>query len=341
VSRYVETFFRHKLLLTAPVVIALVLSVWYATSQKPSYTTTTSIWIDTPLPGQSSLDGYNGPSPAAQAQSLLQELVATRDFDVKAGHRGPLPSYLAAHPAAPSKLSKLLSFIKKSSSAQAPLDDRLVGALNGAVGSSVAGPQVLKVSLTGADPAVLPGTLEAVVAEYSDEINALRDDRNRASLDYLQQRLDAATTVLTKARSDELQYLTEHPTSALTTVVDPAFSALAETVSSATDAYNSAKGSYDQLSQARTAIGAASAFHVIDQPEGAFPVSHSKRKIFAGVAGLLFGVVISALAITALTAADKAARHPEDIAGVDGGALEVVASIERFRDTQPTRAGVS
>jgi capsular polysaccharide biosynthesis protein len=50
--------------------------------------------------------------------------------------------------------------------------------------------------------------------------------------------------------------------------------------------------------------------------------------IFTVVAGLAVGLIISALALSALTALDKTARRQEDIEGVAG--MEVVASIREL-----------
>ena len=54
-----------------------------------------TVWLDTAAPAASSLvDPPNGPSPAAQAQQTLQELLGTEEFLVDVGHLGPLANYL-------------------------------------------------------------------------------------------------------------------------------------------------------------------------------------------------------------------------------------------------------
>ena len=96
-TRYIETFFRHKVLLLAPLVLTLLLSVWYVKSQPTTYITSMKVWFDNQLPSPGYLDptGSNGPAPATTAQTLLGQLLSTRDFLVKAAQRGPAADYIA------------------------------------------------------------------------------------------------------------------------------------------------------------------------------------------------------------------------------------------------------
>ena len=79
-TRYIETFFRHKVLLITPLVLTLLLSGWYVSKQPTTYTTSTAVWFDNQLPNPGYLDpmGSNGPAPSATAQTLLGQLLSTQ-----------------------------------------------------------------------------------------------------------------------------------------------------------------------------------------------------------------------------------------------------------------------
>jgi capsular polysaccharide biosynthesis protein len=68
-------------------------------------------------------------------------------------------------------------------------------------------------------------------------------------------------------------------------------------------------------------------FRVIDSPQAGIAISTSKKVLGAGLAGLLVGIVVSLLIMSALTAADRTAHRAEDIKRALG--LEVAASIGR------------
>jgi capsular polysaccharide biosynthesis protein len=97
--------------------------------------------------------------------------------------------------------------------------------------------------------------------------------------------------------------------------------------------FNQVQDQYGQaalaLSNAESTSGGVS---IVDPPQGASPVSHKKKEVFAGIAGLLLGVMVSILATTAFVATDKTARQEEDLQQVEG--LEVVAQIGHVRSSR-------
>ena len=97
---YVQTFKRHRLLFSLPVVILTVLALWVVVATPKQYKAGASLLVDTPVTQPSSFNDPNPADvpPAAQTQQLLNELLATRSFRLKIGRQGPLTKYLAAHP---------------------------------------------------------------------------------------------------------------------------------------------------------------------------------------------------------------------------------------------------
>src|SRR5437868_1516217 len=110
--RYLEVFYRHRLLLIAPVVIALVASVGFALTRPRTYEATAQLWFDPVATSQAAqLNGYI--SPADQATAELKELLKTRSFSASVGHRGPLAaSMLSGATRSQGPGSALLNFIR-------------------------------------------------------------------------------------------------------------------------------------------------------------------------------------------------------------------------------------
>ena len=96
---YRQTFSRHKVLFSLPVVITTVLAIWFVAGTPKQYKAGATLFVDTqiwtvvprrPEPAES--------TPAARAQQLLTELLATKRFQGEVGRAGPLNDYLAQHP---------------------------------------------------------------------------------------------------------------------------------------------------------------------------------------------------------------------------------------------------
>jgi hypothetical protein len=315
--RYLETFSRHKILLTVPVVIALVVSMWYATSKPHKYESAMTIWIDTSAPNPSYLEAPSPYStPAGQATGVLQEFLTTRQFLVSVGHRGPLASLLSG-PAGPKSLT---------SAQAAAVDNEIAGLLFHAFTVSVVGPNVATVTLAGPSPTYLPGTLQALAAEYVDEVGGTLKDRNAAVIAYDQTQVKTARVALDQANAAVAAYQQAHPGALPTS--DPVYGQYVQAATNAQTTYTGLVNNLQQTNLSAANATSAASFHVIDPPQGTFMLSNKKHEIFTVVAGFAAGLIISALALSALTALDKTARRQEDIDGVAG--MEVVASIREL-----------
>jgi uncharacterized protein involved in exopolysaccharide biosynthesis len=298
-------------MLTLPVVIALVVSVHFATSKPHKYAATMSVWFDTAAPQASSLQNPNPwTNPSSQGQQVLQEFLATRQFLVNVGHRGPLASMLTASAHPPSS---------------SVVDNEIASLLQKAFVVSSIGPQVANVTLTGPSPAYLQGTLNAMAAEYVAEITGALKTRTDVSEGYYQGQITSAKQALDQANAAVSAYQAAHPSVVGTT--DPYYGQLLHAATSAQGAYANA---VSNLQQAGLGLGTQStaSFHVIDPPQAPVQLSNKKHEIFTVVAGFAAGLIITALALSALTSVDKTARRQEDIDGVAG--MEVVASIREL-----------
>jgi uncharacterized protein involved in exopolysaccharide biosynthesis len=312
VRRYLETFSRHKIALTLPVIIALLVSVHLATSKPHKYESGMTIWFDTAAPNASSLSDPNlYTTPASQGQQVLQEFLATRQFLVNVGYRGPLASMLTSSPRP----------------AHSPVvDNEIAGLLQRAFTVSAIGPQVAVVTLTGPNPAYLPATLNAVAAEYVNEISATLKTRTGASVQYYQTQVNAAQKALNQANTALSSYQAAHPSALPTT--DAVYGQLVKTASDAQAGLAALQGNLQQANLALEDTESTASFHIIDPPQAAYRLSTKKHEIFTVIAGFAAGLIISLLALSALTSVDKTARRQEDIDGVAG--MEVVASIREL-----------
>jgi uncharacterized protein involved in exopolysaccharide biosynthesis len=280
-TSYKQTFRRHRVLLSVPMVLAVLAAAYIIFTHQPTYQATTSLWIDTAPPVASSVGAGSASlpnEPAAAEQSLLTELLTTQAFAVAVAQNSLLGSYLAGT----GPLAR---------TAPAALEAQQVTAV-------VAGPQVLQIGFKGPTPAVTQSTLAAIVRELQANSNGLSAQHDAAAIKYYDAQVQVANQALSNARTQVDAYLSSHPRA--TTQSDPNLSAL-----------NSAENAASQqLAQANTALSQASAaragggwlVQVVDPPSTPYSMAYGKKKMLETLlGGLLGGALISLLGTIALT----------------------------------------
>ena len=311
VRRYIQTFSRHKIALILPVVIAVALSTMYVRSAPKTYQTWMNLWFDTATPSTSSLEQLpSGQTPAAQGQSQLQEFLGTSQFLVKVGHRGSLAADLT----------------RAGVTTQPALDQEIASTLLKAFSVSTTGPQVVQVSMSGHNPAYMAGTLQAVADEYVAEVNSSLKARSTQTAAYYQTQVQVATNALEKADASVTAYQQAHPSA--TPTADQQYAQLTEAAFQAQTNLTTQQSNLQQAQISVDDLATPVTFHVIDPPKSPVAKSSKKHEILISAAGLMAGLVISILALSALTALDKTPRNEEDIDEMLG--VEVVASIRSF-----------
>ena len=93
--RYLETFRRHRILFLLTIVVAVVLATWASLGEPALYRSSTSLWSDTPT---GAATAFGTPPPAAQEQTMLNELLTTQYFRTQVARGGPLAEYLEGAP---------------------------------------------------------------------------------------------------------------------------------------------------------------------------------------------------------------------------------------------------
>jgi hypothetical protein len=363
-SPYRDTFRRHRLLFALPPLVALLIAFWVVAGTPKQYEASTALWFDNP-PGQASsitqgtdLTGQTTP-PAAQAQVVLNELLTTRHFRMQIGDSGPMESYLAHNDPQGFGPKALLAALRGSGS----LDDRVVAALGpAAVTTKVVGPQVLAVTLRSTSATVAAGSLRALTKEFDAERGVAEKAQGTASLAYYREASAAAQVALATAQTRVKRYAAAHPGATPCATTKAASSSTCDLdLKTLSDAQKAASATAvtagGQLNQAliglSTLPSSTSKILVLDAPRvPTAPISGPKKSLIAAIAGLFAGLLVSLLAIIAITGAElrtaALTRRPEDAAAdvpplaepalatavADAGAFEL-ADFPRPRVEQP------
>jgi hypothetical protein len=297
-QNYVQTFNRHRVLFSLPVVITTLLALWFVAGTPKTYKASASLWFDNPAPAASSLNEPN-PSlvtPAAQAQQLLGELLATKQFRLEAGHKGPLSRYFRTHASEGWGPKGVLRKIRGSGS----VDDRTAAALDSKhVVTTVAGPQVLGVELHGPTPVVAVGTLKALLQTFNRQRAKLDVYRQQMAMTHFKSQIDAATATTADLNSKIAGAGASGLPYAQVKGLIQARRIAEARLTTATRGYN----------QASLSLGAAkherNNFDVLDAPGLPAPaVSGLKKSVFGIVAGVFVGLLVSFLGIVLLTGSE-------------------------------------
>jgi uncharacterized protein involved in exopolysaccharide biosynthesis len=324
-QRYLETFFRHRRPLIAPVVIALVVSVGFVALQPRTYQATAQIWFNsTTIAGDTSqVNAYL--TPAQVGEGVLQELLQTRSFCVNVGQRGPLADYMQqGHMPASDPLSTALGALdqlrgKAATNQRQAVDDAVQALLQKQVTVSVTGAQIVTVNFTYSNPYIAAGTLKELVKEFSDQVLAAQQVKNRQQLNSLIQQVQDEQKQVDAADAALASYLNQHPALRSATggsPADPTYAGLQQVSTQAHTQYADLVQKRDQaqLIQNQLGQGSTSDFRVItpatlpDRPQ-----SFSRTLISGLGAGLLVGLLVAMVALVALVLADQTLRTPGDV----------------------------
>jgi uncharacterized protein involved in exopolysaccharide biosynthesis len=198
--RFLETFYRHRLLAIVPIIIGVLVAAGYQMAQPGSYTSTSSLWVDASVPGQST-NATAGVDPSTLEEYAIQELLTTRSFAIAVGTSGPLGPYLSSHPYAESTgLAAIPGLRSLFGTAKGSLDDQIATYLPNMIGFVDAGPQVLNIIVTAPDPTVASGTAKALIAGYSAQVTAAQTATDQTAITYYGEQVAQAQASLQQAQ---------------------------------------------------------------------------------------------------------------------------------------------
>jgi uncharacterized protein involved in exopolysaccharide biosynthesis len=330
--RYLETFYRHRLLLLTPVVLAVLFGVAIVLAQPPSYESAAKIWFDA-----ASVDTVGQPNATAAdvETAVIKELLGTRSFTRKVGHRGGLADYLAQ---APDNGSGLLSRVGRilagpqwstgpGSSANA-VDDAVYQVLNRNVKVATDGPQIVAIAFSAPSAELAQATVKSLVDQFSDDILSVRLAQSQTIIDFFQQQVTAQAATLSAADARLADYVAKHPRPG---AADPTLAGLERTSDLVRQRYDQLQAELDQARLDQTSQSAAGAgLRVIDPPTlAAGRAGFESSLLHATIAALVAGLLIMLGCLLALTAADTSLRRPDDVRS--GLGLRLVGAIPRLR----------
>jgi len=287
-ASYRETFRRHRKLFCAPIVLGALAAALVLFGMGKTYKSTANLWVDTTPPMPSSISanasGGDGP-PAAAEQALLSELLTTDAFDASVAKQ---------------TIGKPLSHAEALRTAQA-----LFG--TGQIVPMVTGNQILQISYTGSSSSTAQKVLAATIAQLRSYNDRLADQHNQAALAYDTEQVKAAEAAVTSARSSVTTYQAQHPGFSQT---DPTYVSLSAAESNALSQLAQANTALSQVTGTTNADGWS--IQVIDSPTPAVATPLKKRKVAEVIlGGALGGLLVSFLAVVALTPAKKEAWEDE------------------------------
>ena len=277
------------------------------------------VWFDNVAPNPSSLVNPSSyTTPAAQGQLVLQELLSTQQFLLAVG----------TDPASP-LVPYLKSIDPKATPSTSTLDAEITSTLAGAFSVSVlgGGQQIVRITMTGTNPAYQPGTLNAVADEYVKEISYDMAGRAAAAASVYKTQLANATAQLDAATAKVSDFLKLNPGALPST--NSTLSADEQAVVQDQATVTNIQSLESQSNQSAGGLG--SSFRIQDPPRSPIEVSAQKKGLFTVVAGLCGGILITVLAVSGLTALDKTVWDEGDLTAIPN--VEVVAVIR----TRPRR----
>ncbi len=166
-------FRRHWKLLVLPIPLALLITIWVVVSTPTMYQSQAAIWSDiTSAQAAANAQAANGATPltpAAQQQSLLNELLATDSFRTAVATSSPLAAWLQANP--PSKLtpSGLTGLLHGTPA----LSERIRTALLSGTSTTVNGPQVMTIGFQAQSSSLAHDTLAAMLNTFAAQRSQL------------------------------------------------------------------------------------------------------------------------------------------------------------------------
>jgi uncharacterized protein involved in exopolysaccharide biosynthesis len=318
-KRYLRTFRRHRLLVIAPLVLALVIGLGYEIMSPRHYMAGGTLWADAPVPDSTTVFSTSPPSqsPASQGVSVLSELLGTEQFLKALAPRSPWAAYLRQHPDA---VDTVFASLQKNTIV------------------SVVGPQVIGVTYQSSNPATTVPMARAIMSTYVAQLLSLQRTRDQQQIAYDQQALQTASTALSTAQKQLTAYLLVHPQAAGATV-DPTVTQLSGNVATAQQAYGAAVGNLNASQQGLSSASDSSQLHVIDQPATAAVQGRKKKIVYGGIGGLFAGGMISILLLSWLVSKETAPWDAEDVEDELG--LTVVGSIDELPARRRQERGVS
>lgn len=323
--RYLETFYRYRLLIVAPLMIAMLAGVSLVVLQPRTYEASTKLWVDATFLGQRTTDNAYI-TPADAQSSVVLELLKTRSFAIKAGQRFDLADTIIEQDlqAAPDWRMRLGALVRghlnpppPSVPTQRQVDDQSYTLVSQHTKVLVSGPNVITISFQNANRGVAARAAQAITEQFLAEVLSSQQAQATAATTFFGAQVKAAQAGLAAADSKVYEYLATHADQrAPNAVPDVPLTALRRDDEDARQRYDALLTKLDdaQLQAAISAQATPNGFRIIDDAQiPSAPVSALKVYLASVAATLVAGVLLALVALLTLAGSDTSLRHPVEV----------------------------
>ena len=340
IARFVETFFRHKLLILLPIFVTpLVVMPFAFLLVRPYYETTAGVWAERPAYVPITDETSRYVTPAQFQQARLNELLQTRSF---------------------------LEDIAKRTSL-APLVDspqgreQVVVYLQRAIFPLPSGNKLLGIRVRADDPDLAMEIINATLTTFRERAQNDRVSQASSAIAFYEGQLKNATDENSKAQDAVRRYITANPrlgadaaayagSSASSnpnaprvqvpaSALDPQLSELSKRLDASEREVERLRGLVEQsrFDASASIDGSDSSLQVVDPPIYPTKAERERRRfLIFPAAAIAIGGLVSALLLISLTATDRSVRSSADLRNV-GRVIGVVPRMGLRK--LPRRAG--
>jgi uncharacterized protein involved in exopolysaccharide biosynthesis len=340
IARFVETFFRHKLLILLPLFVTpLVVMPFAFLLVKPYYETSAGVWAERPAYVPVTDESSRYVTPAQFQQARLNELLQTRSFLEDVARRTSLAPMLNTDQGR----------------------EDVVVYLQRAIYPLPSGNKLLGIRVRADDPDLAMEIINATLTTFRERAANDRATQSSSAIAFYEGQLQNASDERDKAQDAVRRYLAANPrlssdaaalagsgsnSSSSTARVPVPVSALDPQLSELTKRLDASEREVDRLrglaEQARFDASAAidgsdSSLQVVDAPIYPTHAERERRRfLIFPAAAIAIGGLVSALLLICLTATDRSVRSSADLRNV-GRVIGVVPRMGLRR--LPRRAG--
>jgi uncharacterized protein involved in exopolysaccharide biosynthesis len=321
--RYLETFYRHRLLLMAPVAVVLLLTGGWVLVQPPTYDATVRLWVEKQtLVANPDDNPYL--TPSQQQSAVLSELLNTKYFCIKVGNRSPLADNLQGSGEQDGNLLQgLLGQIGVSSTSSGR--PATASALNDAVFQTVSqqtvvapsGPEIVTVTYRGSNPELAALVAQAIADQFIDETLTSQRTQATAAEDFYNGQVKQVQAEVSATENQIEAYLNSHPDQrAAGAQPDATLVQMRKDDDSAHQRLNDLQSKLDQARVSRAGLSqpSVSGIRILDKAEVPTRASSIRKVALQGAAvGLSLALVILIGGILLLTLVDSTLRRPEEV----------------------------
>jgi uncharacterized protein involved in exopolysaccharide biosynthesis len=295
-ARVLETLFRHKVLILLPTLLLPIVVGAIAFAAPVPYESTAGIWVERATYISFGDEFERWLTPAQHQTNRLNELLRTRSFLTDVVLRSPLAPEIATERG-------------RGEVRQIFADGLTV---------EPAGEHLLTVRFRAATPELAQALVQSVIETFQVRVAEDRTAQAQLAISFYEARLRSADEELRRAETELRRYVGGAPASAVRpsggvspVLLDPQLAELQRRVDYATTDAERARSLLDQagLEVSASQQGQELGFQVVDRPElPTAPTRQLRRTLMYPLAGILGGIVLSALLLVLLVAADRSVR---------------------------------